>query len=65
MLFATVALLLVANTVVQSRSEPGHHERKVVVLTGAYAFHFDTLADMVATSATGGIVKFCGSPVRA
>jgi hypothetical protein len=53
MLFATVAVLLVANRVVQqSRSQPGHHERKVVVLAGAYAFHFDTLAEMVATSAT-------------
>jgi hypothetical protein len=28
-----------------------HHETEVVVLAGAYAFHFDTLPEMVATSA--------------
>jgi hypothetical protein len=45
-----VGLLLVAPHIRSSQHH--HHEKKVVVLTGAYAFHFDTLADMVATSAS-------------
>jgi hypothetical protein len=50
LLALTVGVLLVAPHIRSSQHH--HHEKKVVVLTGAYAFHFDTLADMVATSAS-------------
>jgi hypothetical protein len=44
-----VTLLVANNNWLHHRS---HHERKVVMLVGAYAFHFDTLPEMVATSST-------------
>ncbi len=53
LLSATITLLLVANSIVfHNQSQRDHHEREVVVLAGAHAFHFDELPEMVATSAT-------------
>jgi hypothetical protein len=53
LLLATIALLVLVNSIgVNNRSHRGHHEPKMAILEGAYAFHFDNLAEMVATSAT-------------
>ncbi|HZD01108.1 MAG TPA: hypothetical protein VFA46_13230 [Actinomycetes bacterium] len=47
-LLAAIALLLAANAVAGTRT--GHVHRKVVILEGAEAFHFEDLPSMVATS---------------
>lgn len=46
-----IGLLLAASAVAGSRSGQVHTHRKVVILEGAEAFHFEDLASMVATSA--------------
>ena len=47
---ALIVGLVMAVPATRSRQHP-HHETEVVVLAGAYAFHFDTLPELVATSA--------------
>jgi hypothetical protein len=46
-----ITLLLAASAVAGSRSGQVHTHRKVVILEGGEAFHFEDLASMVATSA--------------
>jgi hypothetical protein len=48
---AAIALLLAATAVAGTRIGHVHTHRKVVILEGAEAFHFENLASMVATSA--------------
>jgi hypothetical protein len=49
---AVTALLLAAAGVVGNRTGHVHTQRKVAILEGADAFHFDNLPSMVATSTT-------------
>jgi hypothetical protein len=49
---AATALLLAAGGVVGNRTGHVHTHRKVVILEGGEAFHFENLPSMVATSAT-------------
>jgi hypothetical protein len=49
---AATALLLAAIGVVANRTGHVHAQRKVVILEGAEAFHFQNLPSMVATSTT-------------
>ncbi len=47
---AAIALLLAANAVAGTRTGHVHTQRKVVILEGSEAFHFEDLPSMVATS---------------